>query len=177
MSKAGFSTGDNPGHSGDTNTWFTPKRIIDTLGPFDLDPCTQSYRPFDTACEHFCEDQGECGLSREWSGRVWMNPPYGDGIKYWLDKLARHGNGIALVFSRTETQWARDYIYKAHAVNFIEGRISFIQADGLVSTNAANGSMLLAFGADNVEAIAKIPGIVMMAPMEYRKQKPQIELI
>ena len=23
-----------------TTTWLTPKRIIDALGPFNLDPCT-----------------------------------------------------------------------------------------------------------------------------------------
>lgn len=173
----GFATGDNPDHKGDTNTWFTPKQLIDIMGPFDLDPCTQSFRPFDTAIEHICEDRGECGLSVDWAGRVWLNPPYGDDIKFWLDKLATHGNGIALVFSRTETKWAQDYIAKAAAVNFIEGRISFIQPDGKVSSNAANGSMLLAYGEDNVASICSVPGLVMIAPKVYQKVKPQLELI
>lgn len=160
MSKRAFTTLDSPDHKGETNTWFTPRHILEALGPFDLDPCTQSFRPFDTAARHVCEDRGEDGLIEKWEGRVWLNPPYGDGIGRWLGKLADHGNGIALVFSRTETSWAQAMLRRADAVNFISGRISFIRQTGGIETNAGNGSMLLAFGGGNVEAIRKIPGII-----------------
>lgn len=156
-----FFACDNVAHEGETNTWFTPREIIDALGGgFDLDPCTQTFRPFDTATTCICEDQGEDGMAAHWTGRVWLNPPYGRGIKGWLEKLQRHGNGIALVFSRTETEWAQTCLKLADAVNFMRGRVSFIRADGSKSTNAANGSMLLAFGRENVEAIERIPGVV-----------------
>ena len=34
-----------------TDDWYTPQWLIDTLGPFDLDPCAspESVRPFPTA--------------------------------------------------------------------------------------------------------------------------------
>ena len=34
-----------------TDDWYTPRWLIDTLGPFDLDPCAapESVRPFPTA--------------------------------------------------------------------------------------------------------------------------------
>lgn len=34
-----------------TDDWYTPRWLIDTLGPFDLDPCAapENVRPFPTA--------------------------------------------------------------------------------------------------------------------------------
>ena len=37
------------------------------------------------------------GLSREWVGRVWMNPPFGRDAVKWMRRLAAHGDGIALL--------------------------------------------------------------------------------
>ena len=161
-----FFACDSVTHEGQTNTWFTPQEIVTTLGPFDLDPCTQTFRPYDTAARHICEDAGECGLASKWEGRVWLNPPYGKAIPKWLGKLADHGNGIALVFSRTETGWGQAMIGRADAVNFIKGRIAFIRKDGKPSTNAGTGSMLLAFGRENVEAIKRLPGVIFMQNAE-----------
>ena len=156
-----FFACDDTSHQGNTNTWLTPKEIFEMLKTkFDLDPCTQSSRPFDTAKKNLCEDMGQDGLTAPWHGRVWLNPPYGREIKPWLKKLQTHGNGIALVLSRTETLWAQDCLRVVDAVNFIKGRLSFIRQDGSASTNAANGSMLLAFGQDNAEVIKGVPGIV-----------------
>jgi hypothetical protein len=142
-----------------TNTWFTPKVFIDVLGPFDLDPCTQSKRPFNTAKLHYCGDLNEDGLTLPWNGRVWLNPPYGKSTGTWLETLANHGNGIALVFARTETQWAQITLDKCDGVNFLSGRINFIREDGGKSTNAGTGSMLIAFGKENVNAIKQMDGL------------------
>ena len=161
-----FFACDSVTHEGQTNTWFTPREILTTLGPFDLDPCTQSFRPFDTAARHICEDQGGDGLAEAWAGRVWLNPPYGKVIGRWLGKLADHGNGVALVFARTETRWGQSMIGRADAVNFIAGRIGFLRADGKPVTNAGTGSMLLAYGAENVAAIRRIPGVVFQVNVQ-----------
>jgi len=160
MENKSFFSCDSVTHEGQTNTWFTPAEIVEKLGPFDMDPCTQTFRPFDTAKVHICEDVGGCGIATDWIGRVWLNPPYGREIGKWLQKLKAHGNGIALVFGRTETGWGQEAIKHADAVNFIKGRLSFIRHDGSKSSNAGTGSMLLAFGAENVEAIKRIPGVI-----------------
>lgn len=97
-----FVSTDPQSHQGE-NTWFTPKSIIDALGgsdSFDLDPCTQSFRPFDTAKNHVAHDLGECGLSIDWCGRVWLNPPYGKEIGPFLRKFMVHKKGVALIFAR-----------------------------------------------------------------------------
>ena len=75
------------GNSGDV--WLTPKHIIDALGKFDLDPCAAPLpRPWETASTSFIE--ADDGLSQEWFGRVWMNPPYGRDIGAWMKKMAEH---------------------------------------------------------------------------------------
>lgn len=158
-----FTTNQPASGQGKTNTWFTPESIISELAPFDLDPCTQSYRPFDTAKNHYCEDLGDDGLLYPWTGRVWLNPPYGRFIREWLNKLAHHKNGIALVFARTETNWAQYAFETCNAVNFLHNRIEFIPSDPAVkSDRAACGSMLLAYGEANVETIKKLKGTVFV---------------
>lgn len=149
-----FHSGNSVTHEGKSNTWFTPEAYTKYLGPFDLDPCTESFRPHDIAKNNICFDTGGDGLKEDWSGRVWLNPPYGRTVGKWLNKLAIHGNGIALVFSRMETKWAQEMLGKATAVFFIEGRITFIPADkDKPTSNAANGSMFIIFGEHNVISV------------------------
>lgn len=146
MSK-GFSKLDNPAHEGKTNTWLTPLHIVNALGSFDMDPC--GVTGHQTADRLICLP--DCGLEREWTGRVWLNPPYGREIGTWLKKLQTHGNGIALVFSRTDTNWYQDL--KPDLTFFLKGRIKFLNEKLEEETNAGHGSVLLAFGRQNAGAI------------------------
>ena len=60
----------------ESHVWLTPPAIIEPLGPFDLDPCAApSPRPWPTAARHI--ELPEDGLTAEWHGRVWCNPPFG----------------------------------------------------------------------------------------------------
>ena len=58
----------NPTVSSDE--WYTPRWIIDTLGPFDLDPCAPpaDVRPYEIAPTAYTRDDD--GPSREWHGTV-----------------------------------------------------------------------------------------------------------
>ncbi len=130
-----------------SDTWLTPPEILRALGEFDLDPCCPIVRPWDTAIEHF--DINDDGLAQPWAGRVWLNPPYSREAVKWLRRMADHGNGIALVFARTETSWFFETVWrKASAVLFLEGRIHFHLADGSrAAANAGAPSCLVAYGA------------------------------
>ena len=104
--------------------WLTPPNIIQSLGVFDLDPCSPINRPWDTAINHY--NINDNGLILNWMGRIWCNPPYGKETFIWLNKLAKHGNGVALIFARTETKgFHREIWNKADAIFFFEGRLSF----------------------------------------------------
>lgn len=109
--------------------WLTPPYILNALGEFDLDPCSPVSRPWATANNHYTIKDD--GLSKDWFGKVWCNPPYGTEVSKWLKKLAEHGNGIALIFARTETKMFFDHVWnKADALLFIEGRLSFYDING-----------------------------------------------
>lgn len=143
-----------------SDTWLTPPSIVQDLGEFDLDPCTPPVMPWQTAKKRYTivED----GLVSPWEGRVWLNPPYSREAVKWLRKLADHGDGIALVFARTETAWFFETVWrKADAVLFIEGRLHFHYPDGeRAAANAGAPSVLVAYGKNNVRALcqSKIKG-------------------
>lgn len=135
-----------------TDVWLTPPAIIKALGEFDLDPCASLDRPWNTARQHYTiEDDG---LKQDWVGRVWCNPPYGKAMNPFLEKMVSHGNGIVLIFARTETKAFFDYVWdKADAILFIKGRLKFHTPDGLQGGTAGSPSVLIAYGAENVKAL------------------------
>lgn len=144
-----------------TDEWLTPPEILAALGPFDLDPCAADPRPWDTAARHYTG--ADDGLSMPWgAARVWMNPPYGPEMGRWLRRLARHGDGIALVFARTETSAFHRSVWPvASGILFLRGRLRFHRPDGTrAETNAAASSVLIAYGAANAGCLSScgLPG-------------------
>ncbi len=140
--------------------WLTPPHVLAALGAFDLDPCAPLNRPWPTATEHFTIMDN--GLIKPWAGRVWCNPPYGLQSAQWLARLAAHGDGVALIFARTETEMFFEQVWnKANAVLFIKGRLHFHHVDGTrASANAGAPSVLVAYGANNALALSScsLPG-------------------
>lgn len=134
--------------------WLTPPQIIQALGEFDLDPCSPIERPWPTAKQHFTRLDN--GLMKEWSGRVWMNPPYGPETSKWMGRLAGHGNGIAFIFARTETETFFQHVWpKAHAIFFLKGRVRFYHVSGRQADSAGAPSCLIAYGMENGMALQK----------------------
>jgi len=133
--------------------WLTPPRIINALGKFDLDPCAAIDSPWEIAKHSF--NVFDNGLSKHWFGRVWLNPPYGNKTGEWIARMADHGNGIALVFARTETKMFFDSVWPvAHAVLFLEGRLTFHHHCGrMAKANSGAPSVLIAYGTDNTDIL------------------------
>lgn len=150
--------------------WLTPPEILATLGSFDLDPCSPINRPWATAGMHFTiEDDG---LSKEWCGRVWCNPPFGREAVKWLRKMASHGNGIALIPARTETAMFYECVWgAANAVLFIKGRPHFHYVDGRkASFNSGAPICLVAYGTANHTALLRSGlGVVLPITPEIRE--------
>lgn len=139
-----------------TDEWLTPPEIVFALGPFDLDPCAPINRPWNTAKKHY--DKNDDGLSKDWEGRVWLNPPYGKATKFWIERLSDHGNGIGLVSAGTERQWFHKFIWEmADAVLFFKGRLKFHRYDGVVpkSDSAASAHVLVAYGRYNAQRLTE----------------------
>ena len=147
--------GHQRAYEGKTDEWLTPPEITTALSPFDLDPCSPINRPWSTANKHYTIVDD--GLVCPWEGRVWMNPPYGPETIKWLKKMADHGNGIALIFARTETEMFHEYVWnRANAVFFFRGRLFFYDVKGQRAKNNAGGpSVLIAYGQNNVEILER----------------------
>lgn len=128
--------------------WLTPPELVKKLGEFDLDPCSPINAPFLQAENNFTilDD----GLNQSWFGRVYLNPPYGRGMELWLEKLKFHGNGIALIFARTETKCFFQHIwYNADAILFVKGRIRFYHVSGIQAGTPGAPSVFIAYGKEN----------------------------
>jgi hypothetical protein len=162
------SMGSHQSSNAITHTWLTPPHILKALGDFDLDPCAapDDPRPWPTAATHWTREDNS--LNRPWFGRVWLNPPYGpkQTIAPWMRRMAEHGNGIALIFARTETAIFFETVWdRAQAALFLKGRLCFYRRDGTLPRadtgggNAGAPSVLIAYGADNAERL-RLSGIV-----------------
>lgn len=152
MNKNGI--GSHQSHRMGKDEWLTPPDILRALGgPFDLDPCAPICRPWDTAARHFTIQDD--GLSQAWSGRVWLNPPYGAHTGDWMHKLAEHGQGTALIFARTETDHWHTHIWpRASAILFLRGRLYFHHVSGSKARhNAGAPSALIAYGAEDARLL------------------------
>lgn len=137
-----------------TIEWLTPPELVKKLGDFDLDPCTPVKPPFLHAKENYCIKDD--GLTKKWFGRVYMNPPYGKGMEKWMEKLKTHGNGIALIFARTETKCFFNHIWNdAEAVLFLKGRIKFYNIDGKQKGTPGAPSLFIAYGKENADILEK----------------------
>jgi hypothetical protein len=153
----GFS--HDPHHEGITNDWITPKYIIDAfgIGWFDLDPCSSLTQPWLCARDAYTVEQD--GLAQGWFGNVWCNPPYGPHTSVWVKRLADHGEGVALIFARTDTKlWQDDIFPTADGYLDIRGRMKFCRPDGTVHPqgNAGAPSCLIAWGQKNRDKLIEI---------------------
>ncbi len=122
-------------YSSDSEEWYTPDEIVERVkralgGTIDLDPCADAQENI-LAKAHYTKDAD--GLKQEWNGKVFLNPPYGQQIGKWIQKLVEeHRSGrttaaVALVPSRTDTQWYAmlDDYPRCH----IRGRLTFKGAE------------------------------------------------
>ena len=83
--------------------WYTPARYIEAaakvLGDIDLDPASSKKANKVVGAAKFYSEADD-GLSREWHGRVWLNPPYGKGSGLFTTKLVEEydaGNVTAAI--------------------------------------------------------------------------------
>jgi len=107
--------------------WITPDEIFDPLNDefhFTLDV---SASPENTRCHDFFSE-GDDGLTKDWNGSCWMNPPFNKKSQ-WIKKAYQEslkGATVAcLIPARTNTNWFHDYCLRYGEVRFIRGRPKF----------------------------------------------------
>lgn len=135
--------------------WHTPAKYLkaarEVLGNIDLDPASDKRAQRTVrAKEHFTEDDD--GLTRDWYGRVWLNPPYSQPlIQQFIDKLVAEliehkvKAAILLTHNSTDTAWFHKAEEIAARLCFTRGRISFIY-DGEPQDAPAQGQTFFYYG-------------------------------
>ncbi len=116
-------------YSSATEEWSTPQEFYDQLDGefhFTLDPCATVEN---AKCANFYTKEDD-GLSKDWHGVVFMNPPYGRAIKHWIKKAyeesLKGATVVCLIPARTDTSYWHEYVIGGGAeVRFIKGRLKF----------------------------------------------------
>jgi len=110
-----------------TDLWSTPIDFFNKYNEqygFELDVCANAEN---AKCQRFFTKEDD-GLSKEWIGICWMNPPYGREISKWMKKAYESSLAgatvVCLVPARTDTAWWHDYAINGE-IEFIRGRLKF----------------------------------------------------
>lgn len=142
---------------------YTPEQYIEaaraTMGGIDLDPASNALAQETVQAARWYSEADD-GLSKPWTGRVFLNPPYNYPIvAQFIEKLCsecRSGNvtaAILLTNNNTDTKWWHAAARTAKASCPTLGRINFYKADGS-ETQPTNGQTFFYFG-DDVDAFAR----------------------
>lgn len=137
----------------ESNEWYTPARYIEAarrvLGAFDLDPASNPSANRTVQAETFYTITDD-GLTKDWRGRVWLNPPYGGMSGPFSAKLVAEfaaGNVTAAMLlvnaNSTDAGWFQplwDYL-----LCFTNHRINFVSPTGSES-GSTHGSVFVYLG-------------------------------
>ena len=141
--------------------WGTPDHIFQAMNDrfgFTLDACAENAAV--AKVERFISPEQDT-LKTAWSGKVWMNPPYGRVIGKFLQRASEqldNGNAelcVALLPNSTGTVWFHDHVVPhIQELILLRKRVEFIDID-----NSSKGG-----SAANFDSI-----IVVMKPRDRVK--------
>lgn len=146
--------------SSETNEWYTPPWLIELarqcMGSIDLDPASCFYAQRNIVKADVWISEGSNGLSREWWGNVWLNPPYGrtknqSNAGIWANKLEqeyaanRVTQAILLVNSAHGYEWY-ERLWCRYPVICVRNRIRFVNEQGVVGGQSKKAQTLVYFG-------------------------------
>ena len=136
--------------------WLTPLALVNALGPFDLDPCASVGQPWPTA-RHMNTVRDGDGLQLTWEGYVFCNPPYGRGIRNWVERACEHRNGILLTAAAIGVGWYERVWRSADAIFFTYERERFYHpGSGTLCENRWFGLSYAAFGSRAVGGLTRL---------------------
>jgi hypothetical protein len=148
-------------YSSESFEWYTPQRYLvavrEVLGGIDLDPASNAQANAIVKATSFFTKEDD-GLSRDWRGRVFMNPPYGkteDGNSlasmFCTKALAEYDFGniesaIILVNSLHSQAWQAP-LY-TQPICLVDHRIQFISGNGEENKNPTFQNIFVYLGPD-----------------------------
>lgn len=133
-----------------SDDYLTPSWVFEALNlTFDLDVAAPPWDTHVPALRKYTK--ADDGLTADWYGRVWMNPPYSK-VTPWVDRFILHRHGIAFVpFARSH--WLNRLWDESDGL-VVPANIGSFAFDG--GQTMAYPVYLAAFGAECVEAISRL---------------------
>ena len=138
------------------NEWYTPAKYIDAarlvLGMIDLDPasCKRANKTVKAKTIYTADDES---LHQAWTGRLWLNPPYGRLAGEFIRRLTLEYEAgevtaaIALVNAHcTDTDWFQPLWN--YTLCFTDHRIDFDSGGRAKQTSSTHGSVFAYLGPD-----------------------------
>jgi len=132
MPHVGFNSGENE--------WYTPPEYIKAaravMGSIDVDPASSDKANEIVKAKVYYTREDD-GLTKDWAGKVWLNPPYSlELLRLFVKKYTASildgsvKEGIVLVNNATETNWFMQLVNVSSAIVFVKGRVRFLDIDG-----------------------------------------------
>ena len=135
---------------------FTPKWIFDSLGvQFDLDPASAHHSLITVPAKYRFTKEDD-GLTQNWFGRVWMNPPFSK-VTPWIDKWMAHNDGICLVPLSSNGKWVNRLWDSEAACCYLPPAMAFQGSDGKMAKMRWR-TAIWAIGETNITAL-KMSGL------------------
>lgn len=153
--------------------WYTPAEIIEAarsvMGGIDLDPASCEYANSVVKAERFFTEDDN-GLEQDWSGRVFLNPPFAHPtVKFFAEKLLESfGSGQAveavwLSNACVDVGWWHQ-LASVGMVCFHRGRIKFYGPDETLQPPTLGQSIIyLGANRDLFKTTFSQLGVVMTA--------------
>lgn len=139
--------------------YYTPAEIVEAarrvMDAIDLDPASSATaNRLVGAARYFTEEDD--GLAQEWSGRVWMNHPFGKTSNpRWISKLVleyrakRVSQACCITYAATSERWFQPLF--AFPLCFLAPRTNYRLPDGSIKEGVTKGSVVAYLGW-NIEA-------------------------
>lgn len=142
-------------HGNGVVDWYTPTEYVElcraVMGSIDCDPATSRHAQKAVKAK-VAYTEADDGLSKEWTGNVFLNPPYKmPDVAHFVNKLcdsveaATVVQAILLTNNNTDTDWWQRAASLASAICLTDGRIKFYNAIGEESS-PTNGQSFCYFG-------------------------------
>ena len=113
--------------------WYSPASVVEparaTMGGIDLDPASCELANEIVKADKYYTKQDN-GLLKEWTGRVWMNPPYDRGlidqfVSHLINQMSNISQAVVITHNSLETDWAHKLLDNANAICHIKRRVQF----------------------------------------------------
>jgi hypothetical protein len=132
--------------------WYTPRWIFDALGiRFSIDVCAPLDLTHVTTPADRYFNESDDGLSQEWSGTIWCNPPYSKPAP-WAERCVEHGDGLLLTHIPMNAEWCAKVWAACDGIRLFQA-IEFVRPDGKTQ-RPGSWLQLSAFGPVARDALA-----------------------